>query len=112
MSQASIVRQIGIVVNCSSKSAQILVDRDFDIETVRLEDIFTWKKKNISSNPSILIPALIPREEFEIYGPYCNVCHIDCSLQCSKCKKVSYCSRDCQRKDKRKHKEMCIPDAS
>ena len=28
-------------------------------------------------------------------------------LRCSKCKTVSYCSPDCQKKDWKKHKQMC-----
>jgi hypothetical protein len=37
----------------------------------------------------------------------CNVCTKDATSQCSKCKNVSYCSRECQLKDWNQHKLAC-----
>jgi hypothetical protein len=37
----------------------------------------------------------------------CAVCHEDGPKNCSKCKKISYCSIACQRKDWPEHKLVC-----
>jgi hypothetical protein len=40
----------------------------------------------------------------------CNFCNIrDCKLQCSTCKMVKYCSRQCQKNDWKIHKQLCLP---
>jgi hypothetical protein len=38
----------------------------------------------------------------------CSVCFKKCYLEhCSRCKKVQYCSKECQRKDWPEHKQVC-----
>ena len=34
-------------------------------------------------------------------------CHEDGNLRCSRCKKVNYCSNECQQSDWKKHKKQC-----
>ena len=34
-------------------------------------------------------------------------CHNDGDLRCSRCKKVNYCSKECQRSDWKQHKKQC-----
>ena len=37
----------------------------------------------------------------------CAVCQTPSKLQCSACKITYYCSRDCQKKDWKTHKQLC-----
>jgi Leucine-rich repeat (LRR) protein len=37
----------------------------------------------------------------------CKVCGVPAELQCTVCKKVSYCCRDHQKRDRKKHKRVC-----
>ena len=38
----------------------------------------------------------------------CNVCDSETNLKrCARCKKVAYCSRNCQKKDWKTHQEKC-----
>jgi hypothetical protein len=37
----------------------------------------------------------------------CQVCSQEADLQCSICKSVTYCSRDCQKKHWSTHKNIC-----
>ena len=38
----------------------------------------------------------------------CNVCDSETNLKrCARCKKVAYCSRNCQKKDWKTHREKC-----
>lgn len=39
----------------------------------------------------------------------CSICSIDSSMVCSKCKLVSYCSKEHQKEDWPTHKEVCFP---
>ena len=39
--------------------------------------------------------------------PKCRVCSKEATKKCGKCKRVSYCSRDCQEKDWKYHKRSC-----
>ena len=62
-----------------------------------------------------------PKEELDslmkLYGsnvyeqfmedPKCGCCGEPATQRCSKCKSVWYCSRECQLKDWKAHKEMC-----
>jgi hypothetical protein len=43
------------------------------------------------------------------FGLQCTVCHSnkDGIFKCSKCKKTYYCSRECQIKDWKQHKQSC-----
>ena len=38
----------------------------------------------------------------------CNTCNNKATKVCSKCKRVHYCSRNCQKKDWKVHKYKCI----
>jgi len=39
----------------------------------------------------------------------CGFCLSPCSLLCSNCKKVSYCSKNHQKFDRKNHKPLCFP---
>lgn len=40
----------------------------------------------------------------------CFVCQKNSSLRCSKCKKIYYCSVECQKQDWHSHKLICRPE--
>jgi hypothetical protein len=103
-----LLRRMGEVVFVTpDHKVHILMDRDFAIETLQLHETSTWKKKDISSDPSSRIPVLVPREEFDLFGPYCAHCNLSTLQRCSKCKQVFYCSRRCQRQDAKQHRFVC-----
>jgi hypothetical protein len=59
-----------------------------------------------------LIRPHIEYESFHVNVPtthdfLCVVCGVDCTTRCSSCKKIFYCSRDCQRKNWSHHKLWC-----
>ncbi|SBS96970.1 MYND finger protein, putative [Plasmodium malariae] len=37
----------------------------------------------------------------------CNICKENAELQCSQCKRIYYCSKECQMKDWFNHREVC-----
>ena len=40
----------------------------------------------------------------------CQSCGKDAGKKCTRCKHVSYCGVDCQRKDWKQHKKVCFPE--
>jgi hypothetical protein len=47
------------------------------------------------------------QQEHDIYDYKCQVCCESAKNRCSRCKKISYCGRDCQIKDWARHKLEC-----
>lgn len=49
-------------------------------------------------------------DELDIFEQKCKVCHrkVKKMMQCSKCKSVYYCDKDCQLRDWAAHKKVCI----
>ena len=43
----------------------------------------------------------------KLWFDICRLCHKKANLKCEKCKKASYCSRECQFKDWNRHKANC-----
>jgi len=44
--------------------------------------------------------------------PKCRVCAKECSTRCAKCKRVAYCSKECQTKGWKVHKKHCAAPAA
>lgn len=61
------------------------------------------KNENIQDEPQALY--------YDHNPPFCNTCLSTKDLKfCGKCGKVRYCSKDCQKKDWKVHKNSCITE--
>ena len=91
-----------------------------------VEEDFVWERyqslvTRIAISP-IFVASYVDRtslpaqalKRLEIGGPNaskgkCKVCFKESTKKCSRCRRVSYCSRECQSRDWRQHKKDCEP---
>jgi len=60
-------------------------------------------------------PAPLLIKTIELEGPHappclkelCYVCGAMTGLKCGGCRSISYCTRDCQKKDRKRHRPFC-----
>jgi hypothetical protein len=78
----------------------------FDIE------LFDWKESNQESD---LLQMLMQQQKLQELQKKlhnttknCNICSKPAASQCSRCKSVSYCSKECQLADWNQHKTRCV----
>ena len=82
------------------------------IEEMSDED--AWQLDEILTDITGYWAILIPGEIFTVFQRLmgsCDFCKVDCTdqLKSCVCKKVSYCSKECQAKDWKTHKPSCPP---
>lgn len=64
-------------------------------------------EKSCGEEPEIQSNLEMEREEIDSHTEECAFCNLDASKKCSRCKKVFYCSKQCQKNDWRNHKQTC-----
>jgi len=125
LSNVLVIEELPVPIHVSLKSLKVYPDEqpfnfDKDVFPVSYHSHPYWtsdlenlgsvfhmtgeENKRLKQN---VIEGRTGRPDTNYTGRACSNCgKLNCTLQCSQCKSVSYCSKDCQRKDWPRHKKV------
>ena len=111
--QGPLIRDIEIISNSATNaicwnirvSSDVMIVGEATNQTIGLDGAEAFPSELLGIVGAVLEGL---RESDDVMPRKCAKCSKPCTGQkCSRCKKVTYCSKDCQRDDWRRHKKDC-----